>query len=127
MWFEKLRNFFSDLVQFLKNVSQDERIPQRDKAVLAGLIVLVISPVDIIPDWIPIFGLLDDLVILAIIADYFFEILDQNIILSHYPWGMKSYTWLRRASKIITHLTPKFIKNHVWKYKPDPYQNRLEK
>ncbi len=123
MWLKKLRNFFSETAQFLKNVSQDERIPQRDKVVLAGLIVLVISPIDIIPDFIPIIGLLDDIVILAIIADYFFEVLDQQIILSHYPWGMKSYVWLKRIAKVITHLTPKVVKNYIWKYKPDPYQS----
>lgn len=121
MWFKRLRNFLSDLVAFLKNVANDPRIPERDKVVLSGLIVLVISPFDFIPDWIPVIGLLDDIVILAIIADYFFEILDQKIILSHYPWGMKSYTWLRRTSRVITRLTPEFIKNHIWKYKPDPY------
>lgn len=123
MWFKRLRNFLSDLVSFLKNVANDPRIPERDKAVLAGLIVLVVSPFDIIPDWIPIFGVLDDIVILAIIADYFFDILDQKIILSHYPWGMKSYAWLRRVARFITHLTPGFVKRHIWKYQKDPYSH----
>ncbi|MCB0350373.1 MAG: DUF1232 domain-containing protein [Bdellovibrionales bacterium] len=116
-----LKNFFSDLSDFVKKVSADERIPARDKKVIVALVALIISPIDIIPDWIPIIGVLDDLIILAIVLDYLFNVLDQNILLSHYPWGMKSYTWIRRAAKTVTGLTPGFIKKWIWKYKPEPY------
>jgi uncharacterized membrane protein YkvA (DUF1232 family) len=118
---EKIKDFSSKLITFAKDVSNDERIPSRDKKIIAGLVLLIISPFDIIPDWIPIIGLLDDLIILAIVLDYFFNVIDQNILLSHYPWGMKSYAWIKNASRLITGLTPAFVKNWVWKYKPDPY------
>ncbi len=121
MYLETIKNFFSNLIGFIKKVSTDERIPARDKKVLIALVALIISPIDLIPDWIPIIGVLDDLIILAIVLDYLFNVLDQNILLSHYPWGMKSYTWVRRAAKTVTGLTPSFIKNRIWKYKPDPY------
>lgn len=117
----KIKSFLKDLSGFLKNVSTDERIPGRDKALLAAMIALIISPFDIIPDWIPIFGQLDDLVIAAIVLDYLFDRLDQNILLSHYPWGMKSYTRLRRVARFISQLTPDTIKERIWKYKPSIY------
>ncbi len=122
MSLNKLKNFGSQLVGFIKNVANDERIPARDKKVVLALLALVISPMDLIPDWIPIFGVMDDVVMIAVVLDYFFEVLDQEIILSHYPWGMKSYLWLRRASKLITALTPSAVKKHIWKYEPDPYK-----
>ena len=59
--------FFKTMGKFLKDVSEDARIPERDKKVLLAMVVLVISPFDIIPDWIPVFGQLDDLVIIALI------------------------------------------------------------
>ena len=109
-------------IKFLKDVANDPSIPERDKKVLLAMIVLVVSPVDIIPDWIPIIGLLDDLVILAIILDYFFEILDTEVLLRHYPFGMKSFAAMRRFSRLITALSPAFIRDHVWKYKGDIYK-----
>ena len=118
---KKIKSFLKDLYNFLKDVSNDERIPPRDKAVLVAMIALIISPFDIIPDWIPVIGLLDDLIIAAILLDYFFDRLDQNILLSHYPWGMKSYTRLRRGARFISQLTPAPIKERIWKYKPSPY------
>ena len=118
---KSIKKFANDLIEFIKKVGADERIPSRDKKVIIALVALVISPFDILPDWIPIIGLIDDIVILAIVLDYLFNVLDQNILLSHYPWGMKSYTWIRRAARTITGLTPTFVKNWVWKYEPDPY------
>lgn len=113
--------FFKKLKKFLTDVSKDERIPERDKKVLVGLVVLLVSPFDLIPDWIPIFGLLDDFVILAIISDYFFTVLDSQILLSHYPWGMKSFAHVRRVAKVLSLFAPDIIKNRIWKYIKDPY------
>ena len=120
MW-QKLKTFLKDTIQFLKNVANDPRIPDRDKTVLLALVALVLSPFDIIPDWIPILGLLDNVIILAIILDYFFERLDVQILLSHYPWGMKSFTWLRRLARMVSGLTPTFFKKWIWKYEKPPY------
>ena len=116
-----MKIFLRDLVSFIKNVAQDENIPQRDKKVILALLALVVSPLDFIPDWIPIFGQLDDLVMIALILDYFFTVLDQNILLSHYPWGMKSYVRIRRFARFVSILTPSIIKDRIWKYKPSPY------
>ena len=51
------------LIKFLQDVAKDDRIPERDKVVLAGLLVLLVSPIDLIPDFIPVLGYLDDLII----------------------------------------------------------------
>lgn len=115
--------FFRDLIQFLKDTANDPRIPPRDKTVLLTLLALVASPFDIIPDWIPIIGVLDDVVILAIICDYFFNKLDQEILLSHYPWGMKSFIRVRRTARFVALLTPSVIKDRIWKYQGSIYKS----
>lgn len=113
--------WLKDLVSFIKAVAADDRIPERDKKVILALVALVISPIDIIPDWIPILGVLDDVAIIALILDYLFNHLDQEILLSHYPWGMKSYLRVRRVAQIVAVLTPSFIKRKIWKFKPSVY------
>ena len=118
----KVIKFGKNILQFLKDVANDERIPPRDKKVLLALIALLISPFDIIPDWIPILGQLDDLVIIAIILDYLFNKLDSEVLLSHYPWGMKSFVSLRRYSKMIAWITPTALKNKIWTYQGSPYK-----
>lgn len=114
--------FLNDLKNFIKDVANDPRIPSRDKKMVLALFALIISPFDIIPDWIPIIGWLDDLLLLATILDYFFEVLDQEIILSHFPWDMKKYACLRRLSRMITGITPRWLKKILWKFEGSPYR-----
>lgn len=120
----RAKKFSSDLIGFVKCVAEDPRIPSHDKKVILTVTALIISPIDIIPDWIPVIGWLDDLVLLAIILDYFFNVLDQDILLSHYPWGLKSFIWMRRLARTIAVLTPQFVKDKIWKYRPDPLKGR---
>ena len=104
------------------SVARDERIPPRDKRMLLILLALVISPIDFIPDWIPFWGLLDDVLYLALFFDYLFNIIDDGILLSHYPWGMKSFVTIRRPARLIAQLAPSFIRNRLWKYEVSPYR-----
>ncbi len=114
-------NFLIKLKAFIIDVAGDERIPAQDKKILAVMIALVISPVDFIPDWIPFFGQLDDLVILSFILDYFFTVLDSRVLLSHYPWDMKSFAKVRGVARFLQFLVPGFIKKRIWTYVGDPY------
>ena len=113
--------FFKDLRKFLTDVANDERIPARDKKVLLAMIALLISPIDLIPDWIPVIGLLDDLIIFSFIMDYFFTVLDSNVLLSHYPWDMKSFARLRAIARGMQFFVPGFLKKRIWTYVGDPY------
>lgn len=72
---------FSDWVASIKNVSlaakaktlwrylNDSRVPLSDKAVIVAALLYCISPIDLVPDHIPLAGLLDDLaVVLRVLA-----------------------------------------------------------
>lgn len=114
-------NFFKKLVTFIRGVAEDERIPSRDKKVVLGCLALILSPVDLIPDWIPVIGVVDDFVLVAIVLDYFFNVLDDQILLSHYPWGMKSFVALKKLARLVTLLTPPAVKNRIWKFEKTPF------
>ena len=113
--------FLKDLKKFITDVANDNRIPARDKKMILAMIALILSPIDLIPDWIPVFGLLDDVIILAIILDYFFRVLDSQILLSHFPWDMKSFARLRTIAKSLEFFVPRFIKKRLWTYVGEPY------
>ncbi|MGE0525848.1 MAG: YkvA family protein [Bdellovibrionales bacterium] len=113
--------FFKQLIAFVQNVAKDPRIPEADKRILLVLIGLILSPIDLIPDWLPVVGVVDDFVILGIVLDYFFTHLDQEILLSHYPWGMRSYLRARQVARLISLFTPGWMKKKVWSFKPSVY------
>ena len=115
--------FFKKVIKFIKDVANDERIPSSDKKKILVLAALIVSPVDLIPDWIPVIGILDDLLMLALILDYFFEKVDSQVLLSHYPFGMKSFATMRRLAGAISWITPNWLRNKLWSYQGNIYND----
>jgi uncharacterized membrane protein YkvA (DUF1232 family) len=58
---------FRDKLSFARDVMRDSRFPAWSKLIAGALVVYLASPIDLIPDFIPILGHLDDLAI-ALIA-----------------------------------------------------------
>lgn len=116
-----MRTFFLDVKRFLQTTYEDSRIPERDKKVFLTLFALLILRVLFIPDWIPYMGPLDVLVLIGILGDFLFHVLDQNLLLSHYPWGMKSFARLKRIADFFALFAPSFLSDHLWQYTKDPF------
>jgi uncharacterized membrane protein YkvA (DUF1232 family) len=53
-------------IAFLRGVWGDPRTPWYAKAVLGATIAYAVSPIDLIPDFIPVIGYLDDLLIVPL-------------------------------------------------------------
>jgi hypothetical protein len=116
-----MQKLLNQLIAFVKETSNDPRIPTRDKKILIILMIVFLIRLLFIPDWIPYFGILDILFLLGVILDYFFGVIDQNLLLSHYPWGMKSFARIKRISLFLAYFAPNFIKDNLWDYKKDPF------
>ena len=57
---------FRDVIYILYLASKDPRVPLYVKILLLMIIAYALSPVDIVPDFIPVLGYLDDLIILPL-------------------------------------------------------------
>jgi uncharacterized membrane protein YkvA (DUF1232 family) len=60
---KKILDGFNHEMQTYQLVLNDERTPRLSKILLAVAIFYFISPIDLIPDFIPVIGHLDDLII----------------------------------------------------------------
>ena len=59
----------------------DRRVPLRAKALLAGAVVYVLSPIDLLPDFLLGFlGILDDLTILIVAARWFISLCPSDVV-----------------------------------------------
>jgi uncharacterized membrane protein YkvA (DUF1232 family) len=99
------------LIDFLRDISEDERIPLKNRIVLGGLLLYILTPIDIIPDFIPILGWLDDAFVTLLILDYVFNSADTEIILQHYPWNKKGFRSMRTYVERLSWLVPPRLKN----------------
>jgi len=56
-----------DVVRLLRSLVTDSGVPLDVRVVLIGLVAWIVSPIDLIPEFIPVLGPLDDVVV-AIVA-----------------------------------------------------------
>lgn len=58
---------FKNEIDFYKAVLKDPRTPRLTKFFLGLAVAYAINPIDIIPDFIPVVGYLDDLIIIPVL------------------------------------------------------------
>lgn len=63
--------------------SRDPRVPWYAKALAAGIAAYATSPIDLIPDFIPILGYLDDLVILPLGIALVVKLIPPTVMTEH--------------------------------------------
>ena len=61
-------------------LATDPRVPPSRKALLAIAGLYIVSPIDLIPDAIPIIGALDDVAIMVLAIDVFLEGLPEDLV-----------------------------------------------
>jgi uncharacterized membrane protein YkvA (DUF1232 family) len=59
--------FIPDLVVLFRRLLGDPRLPRRHKLLVAALILYLAMPFDLVPDFIPVAGQLDDALIVALV------------------------------------------------------------
>ena len=59
--------------------SRDPRVPLYVKILLLMIIAYALSPVDIVPDFIPLLGYIDDLVILPLGIYFVFKLIPEEV------------------------------------------------
>ena len=75
--------FIPDCVVLFTRLLRDERLLRRQKVLIAALVPYLASPIDLIPDFIPIAGQLDDAVLVAFVLR---RIVRRNPRLVHELW-----------------------------------------
>jgi uncharacterized membrane protein YkvA (DUF1232 family) len=58
-----------NLVKFIARLLADPRVPRRSKMALAAAAAYVVSPIDLIPEVIPVIGWADDLIFIMMALD----------------------------------------------------------
>lgn len=80
-----LAAFIPDCVTTVRRLRKDPRVPRRAKVaiVIAGL--WVASPIDLIPEFLPVIGPLDDIVVVALALRYAGRQVPREVLLAAWP------------------------------------------
>ena len=92
-----IAGFVPDCVVLFSRLLRDKRLPRRHKLLVAALIPYLATPFDLIPDFVPVAGQLDDAVIVALVLRRLVRT-NRNLIQQHWPGPTASLAFVLRLT-----------------------------
>lgn len=111
---KELLRALPDLGRLLARLVADPVLPRPVKLALAAALVYFASPIDLIPDFIPLVGYLDDLLIAALVVDGVLNWVDRALVLKYWPGTPDSLDRLARAARILAVWVPRRLKARIF-------------
>jgi uncharacterized membrane protein YkvA (DUF1232 family) len=93
-----LATFIPDCIVLVSRLMGDSRVPRRHKLLLAGLLGYLALPFDLVPDFIPVAGQLDDALLVALVLRGFVRSGGDELIREHWPGPERSLQLVLRAA-----------------------------
>jgi uncharacterized membrane protein YkvA (DUF1232 family) len=62
-----MARFIPDCILLVRRLIGDDRVPRSRKALLLALVAYLAMPIDLIPDFVPVAGQLDDAILVALV------------------------------------------------------------
>ena len=93
-----IAGFIPDCIVLFRRLLGDEHVPRRSKLQVTALIGYLALPFDLIPDFIPIAGQLDDAIIVALVLRSVLRVGDPQLLQEHWPGPASSLNALTRLA-----------------------------
>jgi uncharacterized membrane protein YkvA (DUF1232 family) len=92
--------FLPNLAMLFRGLIKDPRVPKASKALLVFGAAWIASPIDLIPEFIPFLGPLDDAVVAALILRHLLRTTGEDVLAEHWrgdPSTLQKLLGLSRA------------------------------
>ena len=103
-----------DIARLIARLVGDPVLPRAAKVALAAAAIYLISPFDLIPDFLPFVGYLDDLLLAAVIVDGILNYVDRGLVLKYWPGTTESLDRIARTARLFAVWVPRRIKRRVF-------------
>ena len=100
-----------NVVKLLTRLMRDRRVSMRRKAFIGAVIIYVVSPVDLIPDFVIGIGRLDDLVLVSLAIDHLMSGTDEAVVREHWDGTEDGLDLVRSAFGWVASIIPEGIRS----------------
>jgi uncharacterized membrane protein YkvA (DUF1232 family) len=100
-----------NFLKLLYRLFKDSRVPLAEKALLIGVIVYVISPLDLIPDFVPFVGQVDDLYLIALVVLRMLSRTSDDVLREHWDGRGDLAATVDKIERAARYVLPKRIRN----------------
>jgi uncharacterized membrane protein YkvA (DUF1232 family) len=94
--------FVPDCLVLFRRLIADPAVPRRRKLVLGAMVVYLATPIDLVPDFLPGIGQLDDAILVALVLRYVLRAGGGGLLSEHWPGPASSLGLLERLSGTAT-------------------------
>ena len=91
-----LATFIPDCIVLVTRLARDPRVPRRRKLLLLALVGYLAVPIDLVPDFIPIAGQLDDAIVVALVLRHLVRAGGEPLIRELWPGPEQSLALILR-------------------------------
>src|SRR6478672_10697037 len=94
-----LVTFIPDCIVLVTRLARDPRVPRHRKLLLIGLAGYLALPFDLVPDFIPVAGQLDDAIIGALVVRHFVRAGGESMVRELWPGPKHSLSLILRLAR----------------------------
>jgi uncharacterized membrane protein YkvA (DUF1232 family) len=80
----ELATLIPNVVALFRGLLKDERVSRGSKALLVLAVVWLVSPIDLVPEFIPVAGPLDDAIVAALVLRFVLRRTDRAVVESYW-------------------------------------------
>lgn len=80
-----LAGFVPDCVTTVRRLRRDPRVPRRAKVAIALAGLWLLSPIDLVPEFLPVIGPLDDVLVVALVLRYAARQVPHDVLVAAWP------------------------------------------
>jgi uncharacterized membrane protein YkvA (DUF1232 family) len=88
--------FIPDCIVLVKRLMGDPRVPRSRKLLLGALVAYLALPIDLVPDFIPVAGQLDDAIVVALVLRGVLRAGGHGLLREHWPGPEQSRAVIER-------------------------------
>ena len=81
---KQLTRLLPDLAALLRGLLRDPRVPRGSKMLVGLAIVWVVSPIDLLPEFLPVIGPLDDVIVVALVLRHLVKRAGPEVVRDHW-------------------------------------------
>ena len=102
-----------DLIKLLGRLVKDPRVPRRSKVVIGAALAYLVSPVDLIPEFVPVVGFADDILLVSYAVNHLITVAGEDVVLEHWDGPRDMLELVRSVLEVASDLVPPQLKRLI--------------
>ena len=94
-----MARFIPDCLVLVRRLLGDPEVPRTSKLLLGGLVAYLASPIDLVPDFVPVAEQLDDALVVALVLRAVLHRTGEEKLREHWPGPESSLAVLLRLAR----------------------------